>query len=657
MRVLPIRINGRPAREIFYDYLRSQAERALDRRLAVYEKLKTPGDVRAYQKQARKKLQACFGNLPKPTPLGAEVVGRIRRPKYTIEKIIYQSQPGHYVTALLYLPPGRGPHPAVLLPPGHTDNGKAGYQHTCHLLATNDLAAFCIDPIGQGERHQLIEPDGRALSPPTWEHTVVAPGCVVVGRNVATYMLWDVMRGLDYLVGRTDIDGGRIGCTGNSGGGMMTCYMMAMDDRIACAAPSCYVTSYSRLLATIGPQDPEQNIHGLLGRGLDHADYLIIRAPKPTLICCATRDFFDIEGTWQAFRPAKRIYTRLGLADRVDLAETDWTHGFSTHLRVAAVRRMRRWLLGVDDEIVEKPTPLLRAGKLWCTPTGETLRLPGAKSVFDINRELGQRLARRRRRFWQTATKKRALAEVRRVSRIRKLVDLPEPALTRTGALRRGKSRMEKMIFEPEEGVLLPAVAFVPPRPGGRRYLYLEGRGLAVAAGPTGPVRRLAEAGHFVLAADLRGLGETRRRKGRYSLGQFAGADWAEATIAYLLDRPILAMRAEDTLILARYLRRLGGLRRSVHLVATGPAGPPALHAAALEPGLFGSVTIRRSLVSWSDILRQTYTKNQLAGLVQGALAVYDLDDLAGSLGGKLTVLEPIDATGRRIKQPLRAGK
>ena len=469
MRIPAGVLNGCPPGRMMYAYLQAQAERALDRREAEYETLKTPQDVRAYQRRMRRAFLATLGPWPRLTDLGAEVVGRVARPGYRIEKIIYQSRPHHYVSALLYLPAGKGPHPVVLVAPGHTDNGKIGYQKQCVLLARNGLAAFCIDPIGQGERHQLMGPGGGVLSPPTWEHTVVSPGSLLVGGNVSAHMVWDTIRGVDYLCRRKEVDPARIGCTGNSGGGMMTAYMMAADDRIACAAPSCYITGYRRLLATIGPQDAEQNVPGLLAAGMDHADYFIIFAPKPALICCATRDFFDIDGTWRTFRQAKRIYTRLGVAHRVDLAETDWTHGFTENLRVGMVRWMRRWLLGADNEVVEGELKLLEPRRLLCTPAGETLRLPGARSVFDINRDIGRKLAAGRRAFWDRAGKAEAVAEIRKLSGIRRLGELPAPMISKLGSARRKGYRIEQLLIQPEAGIVLPALKYIPVRPRGRR--------------------------------------------------------------------------------------------------------------------------------------------------------------------------------------------
>ena len=87
------------------------------------------------------------------------------------------------------------------------------------------------------------------------------------GSNTARFEIWDGMRAIDYLQSRPEIDPQRIGCTGNSGGGTQTSYLMALDDRIHAAAPSCYITSLPRLLATIGPQDSEQHLFGQLAVG------------------------------------------------------------------------------------------------------------------------------------------------------------------------------------------------------------------------------------------------------------------------------------------------------------------------------------------------------------------------------------------------------
>ena len=225
-------------------------------------------------------------------------------------------------------------------------------------------------------------------------------GALLVGRSTAGYRVWDGIRSLDYLASRPEIDPRRLGCTGCSGGGTLTSYLMALDDRILAAAPSCYITSLERLFATIGPQDAEQNITGQVAFGMEHADYLALRAPRPTLICASTRDFFDIQGTWTTFREAKRVYGLLGHPERVDMIEANETHGYPRPHREAMLRWMRRWLLADrrrPDRGRDSPSP--SNADLQCTRTGQVLSDLHGKSVFDLNADREAELARRRAEF------------------------------------------------------------------------------------------------------------------------------------------------------------------------------------------------------------------------------------------------------------------
>ena len=88
----------------------------------------------------------------------------------------------------------------------------------------------------------------------------------------------------------------------------------------------------------------------------------------------------------------------------------------------------------------------------------------------------------------------------------------------------------------------------------------------------------------------------------------------------------------------ARFLARLNteaAKPQKVGLIAIGSAGPPALHAAALEPQIFDSLELRQSLASWSDVVGNPGAGGQLANTVHGALRVYDLPNLVETLPPK----------------------
>jgi dienelactone hydrolase len=649
------KIEGKEPGDMMRRYLLRQVDHFAEQWRADYEKRKTPDEIAAYQKRMRQCCLEAIGGLPARTPLEPQIAGTISRPGYRVEKVLFQSQPKHYVTALLFLPDPtcfKPPYPGVIVPCGHTlaAKGWPNYQSMGALLALNGMVGLVFDPIDQGERGQYLGPNGWPKLACCEGHTMVGMGCVLLGQNTARFEIWDGMRAIDYLQSRPEVDPRRIGCTGNSGGGTQTSYLMAMDDRVSAAAPSCYITTVPKLLATFGAPDSEQIFFGQLAFGADYTDWLMMRAPVPILICAATKDFVDIGGTWDAFRCAKRLYTRMGFAERVGILENDADHNYNQIQREGAARWMSRWLLGKDQPIAEPPIALLTEKEYQCTPGGQVMSLPGARSVYDLNEDCENELAKGRAAAWASGDWAALLAQVRRLAGIRQLSELPEPRIELFDTVVRAGYKIEKLVIEPEAGILLPALLFLSDQPKPDRIvLYVHEQGKAVDAGPGGPIEQQVRAGNTVLAVDLRGTGQTQASPGYV----YRSADWQNASIAYLLGRSYVGMRAEDILVCARYAsERVAGEREGrIRLIAVGNVGVPALHAAVLEPGLFQSVQISRSLISWSNVVHNRLSKELVGSLVHGALALYDLPNLATALGDKLTVEQPVNAMGTVVRE------
>ncbi len=648
LSVLKTEPDGVPPARMLNAYLQKEATKHFDARRKAIADLKTPEDIKRRQAELRAKFIEALGGFPEKTPLKPQVVGQLRGDGFRVEKVIYESRPDHHVTAALYLPEGKGPFPGVLMPMGHSGNAKAAdyAQRGCILLAKNGLAVLCYDPIGQGERRQLLDNQAKpAISSSTSEHTLVGVGALLVGQNTATYRIWDGIRSLDYLASRPEIDPKRLGCTGCSGGGTLTSYLMALDDRIVAAAPSCYLTSLERLFATIGPQDAEQNITGQVAFGMEHADYITLHAPQPTLLCAATRDFFDIQGTWTTFREAKLLYGMLGHGERVDLAEFNTTHGYPKPQREAVLRWMRRWLLDKDDAPVEADFPLFTDQELQCTRTGQVLEDLKGKSAFDLNRERALELGR------QPEKAKTGKADL--LKQVRQRIALPEriePAkLTEVGKVPRDGYSIRKLAFETELGITVPGLLFTPDKVDetAPMILYLNGEGKAVDAGPGGPIEKLVKAGQRVLALDVRGLGETAPGKPPANRPSYFGADFKETFLGLHLNRPLLGQRVHDVLAVLEAMAK--DAREGVHILGIGTAAPIALHAAAFEPRI-KRITLDKPVVSWSAVVATPITYNQLTNVVPGALQIYDLPELAATLAPRpLTLSAPIDPTGKPV--------
>lgn len=660
LNIPPAKINhGAPA-DMMKQYLLNRVEQAGARWREEYEKLKTPEQIAPYQKVRRERFIEAIGGLPERTPLNPRVTGTVQREGYRVEKVIFESQPKVFVSAALFLPASdrfKPPYPGVIVPCGHAPNAKehVEYQSMGALLALNGMVGLVFDPIDQGERYQLLDDQDKPLTGGTGGHTIFGVGCILLGRNTARFEIWDGMRAIDYLQSRPEVDPKRIGCTGNSGGGTQTSYLMALDDRIMAASPSCYITNMWTLIRTIGPQDAEQNIHGQLLFGMDQIDYLLMRAPLPILICAATKDFFDIGGTWQTFRYAKRLYTRMGCPENVDLLENDAGHNYDKTQREGVARWMARWLLKKDEPIIEPTIKLLTTSEINCTPKGHVMRLDGARTVYDLNEDYEKELAQQRRSLWATGDRATLMERVRRIAGVRKLDQLALPKVERAGIVKRKGYQIEKLILCPEEGVQLPALMFVPDTlKVVSPILYVHEHGKAADAQPGGKIERLVREGRCVFAVDVRGTGQTQAKQGGF--GPQIGFEWQDVFAAYQLGRSYVGMRAEDILVAARYILDTAPASAAqpakstgVSLIAVGNVGVPALHAAATEPACFESITLRGSLISWANIVHSRLTHNQLVNTVHGALKVYDLPDLVAALGAKLTVEQPVDANGKPV--------
>ncbi len=166
------------------------------------------------------------------------------------------------------------------------------------------------------------------------------------------------------------------------------------------------------LLNPSGAQDSEQNLFGQLQFGVDYVHWIIMRAPSPVLLCVAAEDpYFNINGAWETYRHAKRLYTDLGFPERVEIVESSTPHGYHITHREGTARWMSRWLLGKDRVITEPKIALLSEKECCCVPKGNVMSLPGARSVYDLNEDYENELAKRRAASWASGDRAARLAE------------------------------------------------------------------------------------------------------------------------------------------------------------------------------------------------------------------------------------------------------
>ena len=308
------------ARTEMISRVNARAFALLDQREAAVARITTRAAAEQRKAANHRRVLKLIGGLPTwRGPLAAKSYGTIEGEGFRVEKITYESLPGFLVTANVYLPTsGKGPYPAVVLTAGHDPSGKIGQYSFGANLARAGIASLAYDPISEGERTQYLDPATGAsrLSRVTGEHSHAGVQTILLGEHVSRYFVWDAMRGIDYLASRGDIDANRIGAFGCSGGGTVTAYLAALDDRVKAAASACYITSFRDLLTVGDPQEGEQSIPHFVESGMDLADWVEMAAPKPYAVVSTTEDMFPFSGAKRAVEEARRIYGLYGAADR-----------------------------------------------------------------------------------------------------------------------------------------------------------------------------------------------------------------------------------------------------------------------------------------------------------------------------------------------------
>ena len=309
-------------------------------------------DIVSYQKSLRERLVKAIGGLPETTSaLNPVVTGTVEGNGFTIEKIIFNPRTDVYVTSNLYIPAGlTGKTPAVLFVCGHAENAKAfhRYQHVCHTLAGSGFVVFAVDPVGQGERHSYFNPETKRTEIPPCcpEHDYVGAQCMLTGDSAARYFLHDMVRAVDYLCTRPEVDVSRIAITGNSGGGTQSALMMLYDERIAAAAIGTFITGMPEYMKDGIAIDAEQVWNGIIQDGFDYDDILLAMAPRPVIVLAAEYDYFPIEGTRRVVKSAKRFYEKLKAEQNLELFSEPVQHGYSPNMADAACNFLSRHLLG-----------------------------------------------------------------------------------------------------------------------------------------------------------------------------------------------------------------------------------------------------------------------------------------------------------------------
>jgi cephalosporin-C deacetylase-like acetyl esterase len=632
-----------------YHSLTGDAFKILDLRVAKIEKIRTMDEMLNRKAELRKTMWEDVGPFPEKTPLNAKITSTVKKNGYRIENVIYESLPGFYVTASLFIPDKvKKPAPAILFCSGHSTGvyRLLLYQQPLLNLVMKGFIVLAIDPIGQGERLQYFNADkGESIiGSSTKEHSYPSPQVFLIGKSVARYFIWDGIRGIDYLISRKEVDPKRIGVHGLSGGGTQTAYISALDERVAASAPAGFITSSRRLMESIGVQDGEQNFYHGISSGIDHADFIEIRAPKPTLIMATTRDFFSIQGSRETFKEVKRIYELFGKPENIEITEDDFEHGYTKKNREAMYAFFQK-ALQLPGSSAEETPDLPTAKELQKTPTGQLATSLGGETVFSLNRKETEKVIIDLENSRKDLTKHLSgvINSAKSLSGYREPLTNDDPIFT--GRIQREGYVVEKYFVKGEGDYVVPYLLMIPEKQNNNALIYLHPSGKLAGASVGGEIEWFVKNGFIVLAPDMIGVGEM-------GPGIFTG-DAQIDTISYnvwytstQIGKSIVGLRAGDVVKLTALLKKNNKISE-VYGFARKEMSPVLLHAAAFDQSITRIALIDPYSSYQSIAMNRFYSPKFVYSLVPGALKAYDLPDLSASLAPrKLMMVNVTDGLG-----------
>ena len=608
--------------QALYKIITNEAFTQLEQREQHIKNLVKKEDWINYQNELKSKFCSSLSKFQK-TPLNAKVTGKLERENFTVEKIIFESHPGFYVTAAMFIPKNlQKPAPAVIYCSGHTELGFRSevYQRVMINLVEKGFVVFAFDPIGQGERLQYVDPQtGKSkVGGPTTEHSFAGVQTLLTGTSLSDYFIWDGVRAIDYLETRKEVDAKRIGITGRSGGGTQSALIAAFDERIYAAAPECYITSFKRLLQSIGPQDAEQNPYNFIKNGMDHADFLHIRAPKPALIITTTHDFFSQQGARETFAEVQKSYSAFNADENIQFTEDFGKHESTKNNRETLYAFFQKHLQLPGNSKDLEITPL-KYEELLCTPSGQVGTSLKGENVFSLNQKYFKKIE------IPQSEMKGKIAEVSGIKFDRKLT-----SAVFTGKIIEKDFEVKKYFLENDKkDFALPV--FVISKPGTKTtkilvWLSEEGKEILLDS-PF--LTEFINASFTVISTDLPGVGEL-------SDTEFRGDGFVQKVPfnytfgANLVGKSIPGIQAEALDLLVQFMQKeFSGIKTCI---ISENMESVVLHYSALKNPFSKIVLLNPLEVNIELVKTEFYNPKPAFNVVPGSVEYYDFEDLKSLL-------------------------
>jgi dienelactone hydrolase len=454
--------------------------------------------------------------------------------------------------------------------------------------------------------------------------------------------IWEGMRAIDYLLTRKDVDPEKIGVTGFSGGGTVTSYISAFDERVKVSIPCSWATLNRRLLETKGGQDGESIFPNGVAEGITFEDLLEVRAPKPTLLTFVSRDeYLCLQGAREAYAEAKMAYNAFGREDNLEMAEDDSKHWMTPKIRLAIYSFFMKHF-NISGDPAEVEAEILAQEELKVTPTGQISTSLGGDMIFDVNKKETEKLIENLENSRKDIVKhlSQVIVKAKEISGyIAPAGEAVIPFIN--GRYQRDGYSVGKYAIMGEGDYAIPILLFVPNDKTEKHpaLVYLHPQGKVTEAKPGGEIEKLVKKGYIVAATDVLGIGETKNSASR---GHTSGYT------ALIIARSVVGIQAGDIVRVVDYLKSCDDVDTSkISAIGINEMCIPLIHAAAFNTSI-KNITLIGSPISYRSIAMNRLFKIGLRKYekevkghpyevdfswgIAGVLTAYDLPDLIGCI-------------------------
>ncbi len=563
-------------------------------------------------------------------PLDITETGSVKMEGYTVKNIIFQTRPGIYATANLYVPEGEGPFPGVIVMAGHYINGRlGGVQSLGFELALNGYVALTIDPWGAGERtteYLKFEYHGSNMG----------ASLMNIGESLMGLQIADNMRGVDLLCSLPYVDPDKIGATGASGGGNQTMWLTAMDERVKAAVPvvsvgtfEAYVMGHNCICETL--------VDGLTFT--EESGVLALAAPRALLISNGLQDditAFHPSEMLRSYNNAMKIFRLYDAEKKFNHLIFNGPHSYPRETRDAMLKLFNTYVKGKPDEEIKSVIrdDLLPEDSIINFPNGKRDKKVITTAEYCIRKGSELRSELLSTKSIDNNRKKEELKEILKINEASKLLKIHHYPTDKG---------WDRFALETNDGKLIPLL-HIPPRNAGAGY--------AIMCNPDGakniPLPEIEERynkGQGVVIADLSGTGEASspRTAENDKLAKLHSLGRSELW----LGKRVIGEWVKELKVVINFLNSELGITK-VCIEGTKEAGIAGLFLSITEDNI-ENVVLRNSPVSYLFDTRKNIDFYSMGIHLPRFLNWGDVSLAAALSGINVTFVNPLTMSGQKI--------